>query len=68
MRRLFSPRTAQVVGLAVGAIVLASSIALALRQSSWVPIWSVGWLPAVLVAVFYRPAGRCEPHSRHRPT
>jgi hypothetical protein len=37
--------------LAVG-IVAGAAIAQAIRERSWQPIWSVGWLPAVLVATF----------------
>lgn len=39
-----------VSGLAA-AIVLGSSIALAVRQGSWTPVEQTAWLPAVLVAV-----------------
>jgi hypothetical protein len=31
-------------------IVAGATIAQAIREHSWQPIWSVGWLPAVLVA------------------
>ena len=44
-----------VSGLAV-AIVLGSSIALAVRQGSWTPVEEIGWLPAVFIAVL--PGGR----------
>jgi hypothetical protein len=39
-------------GVAV-AVVAVSSIAAAVRQGSWGPIVSVGWLPAVVVATWW---------------
>ncbi|HEX6522125.1 MAG TPA: hypothetical protein VF070_19285 [Streptosporangiaceae bacterium] len=39
-----------ITGLAV-AFVAGSAIAQAIRQGSWGPVISVGWLPAVVVAV-----------------
>lgn len=56
---------------AVSAIILGSAIAQAIRQHNLDPVWSVAWLPAVLVAVY--PAltgrggsvrGRCLPRLR----
>jgi roadblock/LC7 domain-containing protein len=38
-----------IAGLAA-AFVAVSSIALAVRQDSWAPIVSVGWIPAVIAA------------------
>ena len=47
--------------------VAVSSIVLAIRQHSWAPIIAVGWIPAVIVAVW--PATRrLRRLSRHRPT
>jgi hypothetical protein len=57
--------------VAVSAIIIGSAIAQAIRQHSLDPVWSVGWLPAVLVGVY--PAltgrggsarGRCLPRLR----
>ena len=46
--------------------VAVSSVVLALRQHSWAPIIAVGWIPAVIVAVW--PVTRRRRHlSRHRP-
>jgi predicted Na+-dependent transporter len=39
--------------------VAVSSIALAIRQASWSPLFSVGWLPAVLVAIWPGAHRRC---------
>ena len=53
-----------IAGVAV-AVVAVSSIVAAVRQGSWEPIVSVGWLPAVIVAAWpgnYR--RRCL--ARHR--
>jgi hypothetical protein len=36
---------------ALAAIIIGTAIAQAVRQHSLDPIWMVGWLPAVLVAV-----------------
>jgi hypothetical protein len=55
---------------AVAAIILGSAIAQAIRQHSLDPVWMVGWLPAVLVAVYPsmtgrgRARGRCLPRLR----
>jgi hypothetical protein len=40
--------------LAVG-VVAGAAIAQAIREHSLGPIWSVAWLPAVLVVAFRRP-------------
>ena len=46
--------------------VAVSSIVLAIRQHSWAPIIAVGWIPAVIVAVW--PATRrLRRLSRHGP-
>ena len=39
---------------AVVVFVLVATIVEAVRQDSWGPVWTVGWLPAVLVASVYR--------------
>ena len=55
----------------VTVIIMGSAIAQAIRQHSLDPLWSVGWLPAVLVGMY--PAltgrgrsarGRCLPRLR----
>jgi hypothetical protein len=46
-------------------LVAVSSIVQSIRQGSWTPVESVGWLPAVIVAVWpgtYR--HRCLPRRR----
>jgi hypothetical protein len=43
-----------------------SSIALAIRQGSWAPIASVGWLPAVIVATWPGTYRRCQPRRNRR--
>ena len=59
------------ITVAVSVIIIGSAVAEAIRQHSLDPVWSVGWLPAVLVAVY--PAmtgrgrsayGRCLPRPR----
>ena len=55
-----------VSGLAA-AIVIASSILLAVRQGSWTPVEETGWLPAVLFAVLPGRRGRsCLPRRGRR--
>jgi hypothetical protein len=48
------------VALAVTVIVIAATVEHAIRTRSLNPIWMIGWLPGVLVAL-YRPGagGRC---------
>jgi roadblock/LC7 domain-containing protein len=43
----------------VAAFVAVSSIVQAIRLSSWTPVVSVGWLPAVIVAVWPGAYRRC---------
>jgi hypothetical protein len=38
------------VTLLVAGVVAGATIAQAIREHSWDPVWSIGWLPAVLVA------------------
>ena len=47
------------LGLIVGAAVVATAAINAIRLASWAPIAMVAWLPAVFVAIYSRPAGRC---------
>ena len=54
---------------AVAAVLIAvSAIAASVRQDSWSPILSVGWLPAVIVAVTTpRGTRRCLQIRRRQP-
>jgi hypothetical protein len=54
--------------LAIAAVVLGFTIAQAIREHSWEPIWMVAWLPAVLVASLSRPhrPGDCWRRLRRR--
>jgi hypothetical protein len=51
---------------AVAALLVAvSAIVQSVRQGSWSPVLSVGWLAAVLIAVTSpRASRRCLPHRR----
>ena len=49
---------------AVCAVIAGAAIAQAARQHSLGPIWTAGWLPAVLVAVFPAVTGRGRQRSR----
>ncbi|HEY6278074.1 MAG TPA: hypothetical protein VIX86_17275 [Streptosporangiaceae bacterium] len=53
-----------VSGLAV-ALVAVASIAQAVRQGSWAPIIEVGWLPAVIIAIWPGTRRRCVPRRRN---
>jgi len=48
-------------GLIVGLAVAVTGVVAAFRQSSLEPIATLGWLPALFVAIYSRPAGRCLP-------
>jgi hypothetical protein len=52
--------------LAIAAFVALAAVVQAVRRESWAPIWSIGWLPAVLVASLWTPASRkpCGPRLR----
>jgi hypothetical protein len=53
------PPTAVVIPvLAIAAFIVVASVLQAIRDDSWTPIWSIGWLPAVLVASLWTPASR----------
>ena len=53
-----------VSGLAA-AIVVVSAAVQAIRQGSWEPIITVGWLPAVVVATWWPGSrGRCLPRRQ----
>lgn len=58
-------RWLQVIAGVAEAFVAISSITLAIRQGSWEPVISVGWLPAVIVAAWPGTYRRCLPR-RHR--
>jgi hypothetical protein len=62
-RRIYVAATLLGVGVVAGA-----AVAQAIRELSWQPIWSVGWLPAVLVATLRQPASQriCLPRLRRR--
>jgi hypothetical protein len=52
--------------LAIAAFIALASVVQAIGQDSWGPIWSIGWLPAVLVASLWAPASGkwCWPRLR----
>jgi hypothetical protein len=57
--------------VAVSVIIIGSAVAQAIRQHSLDPVWSVGWLPAVLAGVYpvltgrgRSERGRCLPRLR----
>lgn len=50
--------------LAVAAIIIGAAIAQAVRQHNLGPVWTVGWLPAALAAVYPALTGRQEPSRR----
>jgi hypothetical protein len=53
---------------ALAAIIIGAAVAQAIRQHSLDPVWSVGWLPAVLIAVYPAVTGRRgPPHRRCLP-
>ena len=55
-------------GAFIGAgVIVGLSIAQAIRDHSWQPVWDVAVVPAVLWASFGMPrTRRCWPRSRHR--
>jgi hypothetical protein len=54
-----------IAGLAA-VFVAAASAAQAIRQSSWAPVASLAWLPAVIAAT-WPGSGRCLPRRRTPP-
>jgi hypothetical protein len=58
----------EIVALGVAVIVAVASVAQAVRDHSLEPVWTVGWLPAVLVATIGRPHARrrCSVRERRR--
>jgi len=61
------PTIVMILVLAIAALVALAGVAQAVREESWAPIWSIGWLPAVLVASLWTPASRrpCWPRLRN---
>jgi hypothetical protein len=59
--RPFITKFVQIAAVAAAAVVSAASVVLAVRQHSWAPVASVGWLPAVIVAALATPGRRCLP-------
>jgi len=55
-----------IAGLAV-AFIAVSSVVQAVRQGSWGPVISVGWLPAVVIAAWPGTYRRCLPRRNGRP-
>jgi hypothetical protein len=54
-----------VIAVLAALFVAVSAVVQAIREGSWGPIVSVGWLPAVIVAVWPRASrGRCLPGRR----
>jgi hypothetical protein len=47
------------IAVLVAAFVAASVIATAIRQDSWRPVASVGWMPAVILATWPGASRRC---------
>jgi hypothetical protein len=52
--------------LATAAFVAIAAIVQAIREDSWAPIVTIGWLPAVLIALFSAPASGRSCRSRFR--
>ena len=63
------PVIAAIPFLAIAVFIAVASVAQAIRQDSWAPIWSIGWLPAVVVASLWVPASgaSCWPRLRGLP-
>jgi len=52
-RRL--PAVVALTFLAIAALIACAGVVQAVRQESWEPIWSIGWLPAIVVAMLWTP-------------
>ena len=52
-------RWVEVVAVVAAVFVGVSAVNLAIHQGSWEPIVSVGWIPAVMVAVWPRRGRTC---------
>jgi hypothetical protein len=57
---------AVIVTALIFALVVGATLAQAVREDSWGPIWQAAWLPAVAVAVLYHPRFRCGRAARGR--
>ena len=57
-------RLLYLVAAPAAALVAVSATVLAIRQGSWAPIISVGWIPAVIVAVWPGTHRRCVSRGR----
>ena len=56
-----------VVALVVAVVVAGAAIAQAIREHTLDPIWTVGWIPAVLLGTIGpRTTGRCSTRLRGR--
>jgi hypothetical protein len=60
------PMVVAIVFLAIAAFVAAATVLQAVRQDNWGPIWTIGWLPYVVVASLWGPTSRkaCWPRVR----
>jgi hypothetical protein len=60
------PMVVLVLVFAIAAFIAVASLVQAVRENSWAPVWSIGWLPAVLVGSLWTPASRtpCGPRLR----
>ena len=50
------PAVVAVLLAATAGFVAVACVVQAIRLDSWEPIWSIGWLPAVVVASLWAPA------------
>jgi len=57
-------RLLYLVSALAAALVAVSATVLAIRQGSWAPIVSVGWIPAVIVAAWPGTHRRCVSRGR----
>jgi uncharacterized membrane protein YfcA len=58
-------RWMSLIAALVAAFVAVSAVAAAIRQGSWDPIITVGWIPAVIVAAWPGAHRRCLPRRRN---
>jgi len=59
-------RWTYLIAVAAATFVAVSSIAQAIRQGSWSPIVSVGWIAGVIVAAWPGTRRRCLPRGSRR--
>jgi hypothetical protein len=57
-----------ILALAVAVVVAAAAVAQSVSEHSLQPIWTVGWIPAALVAALARPQapGQCRRRLHRR--